>query len=106
MTIIDQLDDLEKKARAATPGPWDAEIGFELVEWVLGDHSVIMSGILRGPLIHRTARKFKFDDCDFIAACNPTVVLELITALREANSEIKKLKSFLDAYETGPRGLP
>jgi hypothetical protein len=64
------MSDLEKLARAATPGPWYTVDmtgnGFETV--VTADDD---------PVCHAHV-----DDAAFIAACSPDTVLSLVSALR------------------------
>ena len=85
------LDDLEAKAKAATPGPWRCgyEPGFcgELIDPT-------------GEMIASFADEPTARDSDFIAAANPSAVLDLIRELREARAVIAKALSWDD------RGTP
>lgn len=64
-----ELEELEKLALAATPGPWRARFD-EVLD--ANDYSLLMGGWFR-----RDA------DAAFIAALNPETVLRLIEQLRE-----------------------
>lgn len=66
------LDDLEAKAKAATPGPWEYSLAFEEV-------TPSTSG---APVAYTTAD----ENGEFIAATNPATVLWLIRELREARA--------------------
>ena len=79
MTI--DLDDLERKAKAATPGKWSwGEAEHAL--WGDGEYeAVIDSGR------HRSHSGLKDNDAEFIAAASPAVVLELVAELRKLRGE-------------------
>jgi hypothetical protein len=72
------LDDLEAKARAATPGPWDNHsINGEPIESVwLADGSVVATWAIKEPRFEFHAPQARADAA-FIAAANPAAVLEL-----------------------------
>lgn len=78
-----ELDALEAKAKAATPGPWEYDV--EQREY----HGVWADGCYIVPSLHIDA-----DNCKYIAAVNPTVVLELIAELRQARKERDWLAKF------------
>lgn len=67
----EQLDSLEFRAKAATPGPWN----------IVRDPDGYTHYI--GPSLVTQVR----DDAAYIAAVNPAVVLELIAELRKARAE-------------------
>jgi hypothetical protein len=69
---IDALDDLEAKAKAATPGPWYSD----------GDHCSVADG--NGDYVCNLDFD-QGDDADFIAAANPQTVLALIDVVRAAD---------------------
>lgn len=62
------LDELEAKCRAATPGPWEVRAG-------------VLRKIGEQPQIATIYRPY---NSQFIAATNPAVTLELIAQLRAA----------------------
>lgn len=89
MTLTsEQLDELERLALAATPGPWavDAlQIGARFnIELPDGSEAVAMSQQLVGDRlsVQRGA------NADFIAAANPQTVLALISQLRAAQADV------------------
>ena len=98
MSILD-LDALEAKARKATPGPWtftDYE-GCTHV-WAKNSTAMVADNYV-GQLVAR-ARGFGADlpiveNADYIAACDPTTVLALITRLRAAEARIARVGSIL-----------
>ena len=79
------LDELERLARAATPGPWHVQ---DSNSWRrIGTDRI--DGAVVCPINQRHdghpdlgARR---DDLDYIAACSPDVVLKLIETLRAAD---------------------
>ena len=66
-----ELNELEEKAKAATPGPWDS-----------GGVEVFLGGW--NPHIAMCNSE---DNAEYIAAANPAVILELITELKQARKE-------------------
>ena len=85
-----ELDALEAAAKAATPGPWEYDV--EQEEY----HGVWAGGRYIVPSLHIDA-----ENCKYIAAANPTAILELITDLRQAQANLKALESCF-AAETRP----
>jgi hypothetical protein len=90
-----ELDELERKATAATPGPWVHLHGedFELVYGVAirseDGHSVAEWDDL--PLSP--------DDADFVAAANPKTVLALVAEIRRLRSAPKSRVQIADNEE-------
>ena len=105
----DKYAELERLARAATPGPW---------EWVAIDKSVVALGtkgdvegaghVLWSEICAACQRRGSFctspspSDADYIAAANPAAVLDLIAELRakdaelaEKDAEIERLRGAL-----------
>ena len=74
-----ELLELEQKAKAATPGPWDCGG----VEVFLGEWN---------PLIAMCNSE---DNAAYIAAANPAAILELIAELRQARASLKALENFV-----------
>jgi hypothetical protein len=88
------LDDLEAKARAATPGPWDNHsINGEPIESVwLADGSVVATWAIKEPRFEFHAPQARADAA-FIAAANPAAVLELVERLRAAEDALALIAS-------------
>lgn len=88
MTLTsEQIDELERLALAATPGPWavDAlQIGARFnIELPDGSEAIAMSQQLAGD---RLGEK-RGANAAFIAAANPQTVLALINQLRAAKAD-------------------
>lgn len=64
--MSDRIDDLERKAKAATPGPWSAD-GYGNGQQVTGATGTVFADTLA---FH--------EDAEFIAAANPAAILRLI----------------------------
>lgn len=73
--MSDWIDDLERKAKAATPGPWVADHSEEDNSAVKQEGRAWWDGLA---FCGRPA------DAKFIAAVNPTTILRLIEAARRA----------------------
>lgn len=80
-----ELSSLEDAARAATPGPWEYDV--EQGEY----HGVWAGGRYIVPSLHIDA-----DNCKYIAAANPKVILGLLAELRQAKAERDWLARQLD----------
>lgn len=89
------LDDIERKAKAATPGPWKL-VG--TVEQDGGDcEDIIPTGVSCSTYCYGgSAERAKDVDLDFIAAANPATIIELVRRLRDAEAENKGLAQALD----------
>lgn len=74
------INELEELAKAATPGPWKLS-GTEHV--VAGGNYVV-------------ALDCRSEDAKHIAAANPSAILELIAAYREAVAAINKIQNEAD----------
>ena len=83
-----ELLELEKKAKAATPGPWKAvgECVADSDRYVLANCNTNFS---KGQVNSNAA---------YIAAANPAVVLEMITELRQAKAERDWLAETLETH--------
>ena len=82
------LDDLEKKAKAATPGPW-----WPNILDIESAHVVIANGYsMLGDRSHEEAQA----TVDFVAAANPQVVLELIHRLRTLEAVRRQAENFVE----------
>lgn len=105
-----QLDEDERIARAATPGPWwvDSTIHTEAIN-AGGGATVIGGGRWGGE-----ASVFESDeDAAYIAAWDPARVLREIDSKRrvielwkEADREAASGQRYAESYETGPDGFP
>lgn len=87
MTISDaRLDELEKVAQEATPGPWYFQ-PWSSYALPSGDYaeSILMANSMPDGEI---ARGIPNAEGEFIAAFNPAVVLELIGGLRQVRAEL------------------
>jgi hypothetical protein len=75
--------ELKAKALAATPGPWCAQAKDRAVftTWGQPDNWVALAR--------------KDEDCEFIAAANPAVLLALIAERDALEAELRSLKSYL-----------
>lgn len=80
-TLHDTLNDLEEKAKEATPGPIEARLNPETGAWHLV-HTSVPRGLNGGCYSH--ILYCDKTDAEYIASCSPETVLALITALREA----------------------
>lgn len=91
------LDDLEKKAREATPGPWVSDCEEESRQILDPDEYIDVSvwqGVsFEGKFINNIA----FDNCianaDYIAAANPSAILDLIARCRKAEARVAELEA-------------
>jgi hypothetical protein len=92
MTI--DLDRIEQLARAATPGPWDNHsVNGDPIESVwLEDGNVVATWAIKEPRFELHAPQAR-EDAAFIAAANPTAVLELVQRLRAGEAENVQLKT-------------
>lgn len=79
MTAADWIDDLERKARAATPGPWSAD-GYGSGQQVTGAEGTIFADTRA---LHA--------DAEFIAAADPDTILRLIRELQAAERKARTL---------------
>lgn len=86
------LDDLEAKARAATPGPWDNHsINGEPIESVwMAAGDVVATWAIKEPRFEFHAPQAR-EDAAFIAAANPTTVLKLVERVRAAEADAHRI---------------
>lgn len=82
-----ELYALESAAKAATPGPWKHYVD-------QGCNGVLASGKVILPILHISP-----ENCAYIAAANPAVVLELIAELRQAKMYIAELERSGNRYD-------
>lgn len=101
------LENLDRLAAAATPGPWEWDpegfMGCGQV-WTLGPG--VEGGSIAGPTgdcYPRSGYSPK-EDMQFIAAASPSVVAELVRRVREAEAEVLHEKRRLADVESGWRG--
>ena len=87
MTAADWIDDLERKAKAATPGPWSAD-GYGSGQQVTGATGTIFADKLA---LH--------EDAKFIAAADPDTILRLIKQAQNYNAEADRHASRVVAME-------
>lgn len=93
------LDELESKARAATPGPWEADLkGFESgverkdTEAAPGEMVVYVPPNADCQCKRCDAGCLEEKDAAFIAAANPATVLRMVELLREAERMWKDVR--------------
>lgn len=86
------LDALQAAAEAATPGPWTADC-CSSANMVYGPSDSIGVDAVRA-------------DAVFIAAANPAVILELLTAHRDALARIARVESVRPTWPRGMYGAP
>lgn len=80
------LDALQAKAEAATPGTWDTN--------QFDDQHTIGNGLRAGEGRYCVAGNIRrANDAAFIAAANPAVVLELVARLRAAEARADRLEA-------------
>jgi len=85
----EQIDELERVALAATPGPWAVDalkVGARFnIELPDGSEVIAMSQQLVGDRLSEQ----RGANADYIAAVNPQAVLALIKQLRAAQADVK-----------------
>lgn len=91
------LDELERLAKAATPGPWldintDKDAGHS---HCLGCPTFIEIGVDRKPFNYKAT----YTDLDYIAAANPSTVLKLIDVARAAKEVLREASDNIYATE-------
>lgn len=85
--------ELKKLAEAATPGPWREQVWCGLHGW---PDDWCATFIPHGPprKYSKNGEKKAENDAKFIAAANPSVILEMIAQLEAANAVIEKIKKY------------
>jgi hypothetical protein len=83
-----KLETLEALAKAATPGPW-REFTFSEIIASTYDQPPPGHMVLAGDLETIVGQCIANRDVDFIAAANPTVIIELIALVRQMRDELK-----------------
>lgn len=91
MTLTNMLDDLEAKAKAASPGPY--HIG-HLNEWDNDRMDIV------GPDGVEIADEVRQRDVDYWFAANPATILRMIAAIRTMKQDLERLFSI---SQTAPR---
>jgi hypothetical protein len=81
------LDELEAKAKAATPGDWTANRCVVETVTVSGAYRTVAE--CRSDLLIEEG--VTLSDAAFIAAANPAVVLELVSQLRDTRAIVRDL---------------
>jgi len=84
------LSELERVARAATPGPWEAD-------WLGTNHFEVHSLAAGAEFWVLTDASAKGEDLDFIAAANPLTCLALVAEVRRQAEEIANVCAERDA---------
>lgn len=93
MTTQIDLDKLERVARAATPGPWEANQEFAnrwRVDEVPAQYHPLAAIYGHGDYASLQG------NADYIAAANPAVVLEIVRRLRAAEADAKRYQWLRD----------
>lgn len=108
------LEELKKKAEAATPGPWERHNAADVFTplgaesrnsiacdnndgWHIADCSQGPTSV-NGELIEMDFGERRAN-ADFIAAANPAVVLELIERLERAESSLKEPAAWISEHK-------
>lgn len=86
------LDNLESKAKAATPGPWQYD-GVNVTQAV-NDGTGLADVITTDDADE--GRIITDADAAYIAAASPDVVLSLIARVRDAEAQAKRVRAVLD----------
>jgi hypothetical protein len=93
MTITaSQLDDLERKARAATPGPW--------ITWDAPEDGEVYDGTDCKRVV-QVSRHPVAANVEHIAANSPDVTLALIARIRELERTVGQAADLLEAKSDG-----
>ena len=79
----EQLDALEAKAKAATPGPWTVDSQNNVGN--RNNTKIVLTAVLP------TDRWLRDEDAAFIAAANPAAILDLISQIRACHELIEVL---------------
>lgn len=80
------LEDLERKTRAATPGPWSTEKPPKENGWQLG---VVIGATMAGRVYAQPpGGQMPLADLEYIAAIGPDVALALIARIRELDEAL------------------
>jgi predicted phosphoadenosine phosphosulfate sulfurtransferase len=86
-----RLDDLEKKAQAATQGVWFSAEHGQYVSAVCGDESTHNDSdnisFYNG---HLVAESFRPKNAEYVASANPETILALIKAVRAAQNAVNQ----------------
>jgi hypothetical protein len=104
------LDELERLASAATPGPWAASWDFKRLHRDPQDTTLVAQGVgpqhigksdarLVGEKLYSPDEALSakmMADAEYIAGLNPATATELITALRASQAENARLREALE----------
>ena len=80
------IDELEKLARAATPGPWSWDNSDETRNELNAPHRMLFKEGFAPTAGDPTFDDFLTEDVQYIAAANPDTVLKLIAVVRGAQA--------------------
>ena len=100
------INDLEELAKAATPGPWWIDSHGHTMISEVGKHRVVFTTDHRmGPAVrHESTGNLSHWpndwDASYIAAANPSAIIELIAAYREA---VAAIRNTLNGADTSRR---
>ena len=98
------INELEELAKAATTGPWWIDShGSAMVSEAAGHQIVFITDPRMGPSIRHEATgnlsHWRNDsDASYIAAANPSAILELIAAYKEAVAALVISRPFINAW--------
>lgn len=84
VNLFELLNDLEAKAKAATPDQVDS-----IIKGALNGSGRQIWHMRGAPAFEEQAKR----DVEYYAACSPDTVLALITALREAGEALKRIEN-------------
>ena len=105
------LADLRARAEAATPGPWienEGDIWWATHDGFMAQTQPNAPMFRKDRTYRRWGREFSHQELDasaaFIAAANPTTILDLCDALEARDAEIATLRAEVERLETAARG--
>lgn len=98
------IEELERLAKAATPGPWKA---CGTVEQIGGDYKDIIptSVSCMAYCYGGSADRAEDKDLIFIAAANPSAVLSLIDRLKKAEAEVEQFRTDARRFRLAEKNL-
>lgn len=101
---MSDLDELERLARAATPGPWK---NYSINPKVTPEHAIYSEWLEGIPEAQSSeiATLLTPKNAEFIAAANPEAVLALVARVREAEAVIAEARRAVQPHEHTPASL-
>ena len=98
---MNRLDEIEARANAATPGPWEAGCNDRHVLYVTTENEEFCAEY--GPELYDSRGFFSADDTEFIAAARTTVpaLLDALEAVLEIHQDGGESQGYLDAGSYG-----